>query len=123
MKNNKKSPPVWWRVVQKRHKNNVDQTPIPSTPIHAAGKEVGYVHGHTFHMTVKNIHNLMRPPALVFDISSLDEAEAAGAKNVMVTDLESGEIYFAQLSHIRSTGSLITGGDGDQIALPMDEWI
>lgn len=98
-------------------------SPSVQVPIYSAsGKVIGRVEGDVFHKTIKPNHYLKKPPAIAFDIASLDDAEAAGAVFVEVTDRESGLVYRASMAHIRSKGFEFDRGWGRQVGLPMGGW-
>ena len=61
-----------------------------SIPIRVGRQVVGEVQGDTFHKRLRaSVHFLRIPPAIAFDVMTLDDAERAGARRVEVTDLES----------------------------------
>jgi hypothetical protein len=84
---------------------------------------VGAVKGDIFRKRFKfSTGALHRPPALAFDVVSLQQAEAAGASQVEVVDIETGKIYQAPIALVWSKGFPINRGYGDQIALRLREW-
>ena len=90
-----------------------------SDKIRVQNKVVGHIEGDTFHKQVEGSrHFLRRPPAIAFDVSTLDDAEKKGAKHVCVTDKE----YHARMSTVRDKGFSMNRGYGNQIALPLTEW-
>lgn len=94
-------------------------------PVYLSGgqKPIGFVRGRTFCKSIQGSkHLLRRPPALAFDVSSLDAAERAGAVDVAVTDGETGRIYRASIADIRRYGFTLTRGHGYQVALPLDRY-
>lgn len=94
------------------------------TPIYAGVKVIGHVKGDVFYKTIKGSkHILRRPPALAFDVQSLEEAEQAGARKVEVLDTETKNRYVAQLAHVWEKGFRLNRGFGEQIALPMTGFI
>lgn len=90
---------------------------------YAAGRIVGKVEGDTFFKNIRTKHILHSPPAIAFDIQSLEDAARAGATRVQVTDKDSGIIYKATIDHIRRAGFNLNRGWGNQIALGLDNWI
>ena len=93
------------------------------TTITVHGRIVGVVRGGVFHKVVKaSIHFLRVPPAISFDISSLKEAEKAGAYLVKIVDKESAKVYQASLSTVWEKGFMFDRGYGQQIALPLSFW-
>jgi hypothetical protein len=97
--------------------------PTKTTPIYSGARVVGKVTGGVFVKTVAgSAHFLRKPPAIAFDVSSLDDAERAGAVQVQVTDRETGRIYRAPLALVRSAGFAVNRGYGAQWALPLCYW-
>lgn len=95
-----------------------------ASPIYVNGKVVGRVVGGVFFKSVRgSAHFLRVPPAIAFDVSSLDDAEKAGARGVSVVDKETGTTYQATMKVIREDGFPVNRGHGSQIALPMDKWV
>jgi hypothetical protein len=84
---------------------------------------VGRVQGDTFHKSIAPNHYLTTPPAIAFDISTLEDAEQAGAVWVEVKDRVTKTKYKAKISHIWEKGFGLNRNWGEQIALPMDGWI
>lgn len=92
-------------------------------PIYVNGKVVGTVKGDCFIKRVASSkHFLRRPPAIAFDESTLRDAEAAGARRVEVTDIESGRVYRASIETIWARGKGFNRGHGPQWFLPLKEW-
>jgi hypothetical protein len=82
---------------------------------------VGSVAGGWFLKTITGSKHFLRVPlpALGFDLSTLEDAERAGAVAVAVTDSESGRTYRQRIETIRRYGFDVTRGFGRQIALPL----
>jgi len=106
------------------------QTPAGNTqhrgagvPIYLRGtsKPIGRVNAGWFEKTVTGSKHFLRVPmpALGFDLSTLEDAERAGAVFVAVTDSETGRIYRQRIETIRRYGFPVTRGFGRQIALPL----
>ena len=94
-----------------------------TTPIYVGKKPVGQVVGNTFHKSVKGSkHFLHRPPAICFDVSSIKDAEEAGATEVCVYDSDSDKRYYAGISLIWEKGFTMNRGFGEQVALIMSRW-
>lgn len=88
------------------------------------GKAVGTVRGDTFYKSIQGSKHLLRqPPAIAFDVCSLEQAKAAGVIFVKVTDTETKTTYTAELSHILEHGTRFNRGWGEQIYLPLNGWI
>ena len=106
------------------------QEPMPrisqsAIPVYLSGgqKPIGFVRGRTFCKTITGSkHILRRPPAIAFDVSSLDAAERAGAVDVAVTDSETGRVYRATIADVRRYGFFVARGHGRQVALPIDRY-
>jgi hypothetical protein len=94
-------------------------------PIYAPGKDkaIGKVIGDAFvkHISFRK-HTLRQPAAIAFDLSTLDDAEAAGAKNVEVHDTDTGHLYTAPMQLIRTKGLRVNRGFGSQWALTLGYW-
>jgi len=94
-----------------------------STPIYAGGKVVGRVENKTFCKTIIGSKHLLRiPPAIAFDVTSLEAAESAGAQMVWVKDVETASVYETTISKIKEKGIRLNRGYGDQVALPLKNW-
>lgn len=94
-----------------------------SGSIYVGGRIVGEVRGGIFVKRVKASRHFLRvPPAIAFDIESLEQAQAAGAEKVKIIDTESGKIYKAFISTIWEKGFEFDRGFGKQIALLISDW-
>jgi len=75
---------------------------------------------------VKKVHStkhfLHTPPAIAFDIDSLNQARNLGATRVKIIDLDTGVIYRVTIEVILKKGFLFNRGHGDQIGLPLKIW-
>lgn len=95
-----------------------------SIPIYIGKKAIGHVQGDTFYKAVRSsVHFLRRPRAIAFDVSTLHDAEAAGARRVEVTDSDTGRVYQLPLSTIWAKGFEFNRGFGDQWGVPLGEWL
>jgi hypothetical protein len=94
-----------------------------STLIFAGSKVIGKVVDGIFYKNINRAHYLRQPPAIAFDIDSLNQAEKAGASWVQVIDRDRGIVYRASLEHIMTKGFQFNRGWGEQIALPLSGWI
>jgi len=119
MKNKENPHPARWG----RTKTALTDVQINSTPIYVRSKVVGIVQGNTFLKSIRKNHFLQKPPAIAFDIDSLNQAKQAGAVNVQVTDRNTGTIYRATIQHILENGREFNRGHGDQIFLVLDGWV
>lgn len=94
------------------------------TPIFTnGGRCIGKVEGNIFYKSIKQSHFLQRPPAIAFDVDSLQQAENAGAEVVQVKDRDSGTTYKTSIKNIREKGRQFNRGYGEQIFLVLDGWI
>jgi hypothetical protein len=96
-----------------------------SIPILVNGREVGHVRGEVFHKKLCSSrgHLLRVPPAIAFDVRSLEDARRAGALRADVFDLDTGAHYHADVERIFEKGFRLNRGFGDQIALPLTGWV
>jgi len=83
---------------------------------------VGEVREGVFYKRLRASHFLRTPPAIAFDVSTLREAERAGACYVEITDLESGRVYWAAISTIWERGFPVNRGHGEQWGLALGKW-
>jgi len=117
---NKENPhrPGWGRT-------NSALTDVHSnyTPIFVGTRVVGAVKGDTFFKSMRKNHFLQKPPAIAFDIDSLNQAEQAGAIYIEVINRDSGTIYRTTIEHIYEHGKRFNRGHGDQVFLVLDGWI
>jgi hypothetical protein len=96
---------------------------INSTPIYSGIKVVGQVKDGVFIKKVSaSRHFLRRPPAIAFDVDSLNQAAANGAIQVQVADNETGFVYSTTMQHVQERGFEFDRGFGRQIALVLSEW-
>jgi hypothetical protein len=93
-----------------------------SIAVFVGSKVVGQVRGGVFCKRLRREHFLTNPPAIAFDVQSLDQAERAGAQSVEIFDSDSGHTYRAAISTIRARGFFLNRGFGEQIALSLSEW-
>jgi len=91
--------------------------------VRVGSKVVGKVVGDEF---VKKLHSakhfLHTPPAIAFDVESLDQARNLGATRVKIIDLDSGVIYRVTIEVILKRGFMFNRGFGDQIGLALKYW-
>jgi len=91
--------------------------------INVNGKKVGVVRVDIFYKTVLGSkHFLKKPPAIAFDIQSIDIAEEYGATKIAVLDMETNVIYSTTMWDLRDKGFEINRGHGRQIALLLSKW-
>ncbi len=92
--------------------------------IYTGGYVVGTVEGTVFSKSVRaSKHQLRKPPAWCLSVESIEEAESAGAREVQLTDRESGTVYRASLDCIFKNGKRMErGGFEPQIQLELRFW-
>lgn len=91
-------------------------------PIYVGATIVGRVRGDTFYKRVHKGHYLRYPPAICFDVSTLEDAKAAGATKAEIRDMDSGKEYIAPIALILEKGIPVSRGHGKQIGLVMNMW-
>ncbi len=92
-------------------------------PVYVGKKTIGHVKGDTFHKVIKGSrHMLRRPKAIAFDVSTLHDAQDAGARYVEVKDSETGKAYKAAMSTVWAKGWEFNRGYGRQWGVPICEW-
>ncbi len=100
-----------------------DRAVKESIPIYVNGRVVGYVKNGVFYKTLRaSVHFLRRPPAIAFDVSTLFDAQDAGATRVEVTDMETGRVYVADIGEILRDGRYFDRGHGRQVYLLLSRW-
>ena len=94
-----------------------------TSKIKVGARVVGEVVGDEF---VKKVHSkrhfLRKPPAIAFDIESIETAKSLGATSVKIVDLDTGIIYQVTISLLLQQGFLFNRGFGNQIGLPLKYW-
>lgn len=111
------------RISQPKTSDNPQHRRAAAVPIYLRGttKPVGRVSGIWFEKTIQGSKHLLRRPmpALAHDVSTLEDAAAAGAIAVVVTDTESGRVYRQRIATILQHGFDVRRGFGRQVALPL----
>lgn len=94
---------------------------VVSIYLRGTTRPIGTVSGIWFEKTIQGSKHLLRVPthALAFDVSTLEDAAAAGATAVAVTDLETGRVYRQRIATILQYGFDVRRGFGRQVALPL----
>lgn len=96
---------------------------LPRIPIRVGTRIIGEVRGEVFCKNlVASKHFLRVPRAIAFDVSTLDDAENAGARYAEIRDIESGRMYRQSIATIRAKGFRVARGYGEQIALALEFW-
>jgi len=101
---------------RRRHKQPV------GTPVRVGRHVVGHARGDTFYKVLQPAHFLRKPPAICFDVSSLADAAALGARKAHVTDAQTKHVYQAVFSTIRANGFPVRRGFGEQVGLELRYW-
>lgn len=95
--------------------------PFAAVPVYLRGTSqvVGRVNGQWFCKTIRGSVHILRVPMLSigFDVSTLEDALAAGALHVAVTDSETGKVYRQSIENVMRYGLEVRRGFGRQIAL------
>jgi hypothetical protein len=120
---NTESPSRTGRWTQSRQHIDDGVSACNCTLIWAGGYVVGQVSAKVFFKKVRGSkHFLRKPPAIAFDIQSLEDAKDAGASTVRVLDEESGMTYQASIETIFTRGFPFDRGHGKQIGLAFRYW-
>jgi hypothetical protein len=92
--------------------------------IHIAGRHVGDVENGVFKKSISaSRHFLRKPPAIALSVEALQEANQAGARDIQITDLESGQIYACTFEHFMTYSfPLQRGGFEPQRALVLEQF-
>ena len=92
--------------------------------IFVSGRYVGKVDGDTFKKFITGSKHILRTPrAIALSVESLTQAEQAGAREIAITDTESGLVYRASFAHFRRYSfELQRGGFEPQRALTLNRW-
>ena len=119
----KENPPRARRWAQSRQ-NNASAVSVDNyNKIWVGNRIVGDVEEEEFIKKVNgSVHFLHRPPAIAFDILSLEKAKDAGATSVRVIDVETDKSYRAPISTIFSKGFRFNRGYGEQVGLEFQHW-
>lgn len=105
------------------HSSRNGSAGIEAIPIYVGSKVIGEVRDGVFSKSVRgSVHFLQRPPSIGWDVSALRDAEAAGARSVLVVDRETGREYRAPLGTVWAKGFRVNRGWGDQWALPLGQF-
>ncbi len=70
----------------------------------------------------RHVTSCAAPPAIAFDLSTLYDAQAAGAERVHITDTETGRVYVACIDDILRDGRRFNRGFGYQIYYLLSRW-
>ncbi len=97
---------------------------IPTFQIRIANHSVGEVTGDKFKKEIQfSRHALRKPPALALSTESLTQAEQVGAREIQITDKESGRVYSCSIDHFKENAFPIQrGGFEPQLALPIGKF-
>ena len=85
---------------------------------------VGHVTNDYFVKTLRSSrHFLKKPPAIAFDIQSIEQAKANGAKTILIRDVDNNLYFRATIKKLNEEGFEFNRGHGNQIAMILDKWI
>ena len=91
--------------------------------VYVGEKVVGVVEDGVFRKKVSAArHFLRKPPAIAFDLSSIEQAQEYGAQYIEVLDADSSRLYSAPIADLLSYGFMVNRGFGEQIALDLNLW-
>jgi hypothetical protein len=126
MFNQKNGESPWCRRPQaSKGRNQVSTLSQPnySRNIRVGKKIVGKVVENEFVKKVHSVkHFLHKPPAIAFDVGSLEQAQKLGATQVKIIDLDSGIVYKVTIELILEKGFRFNRGYGNQIGLTLNYW-
>jgi hypothetical protein len=112
------------KVYMNKSNQKTSSVKTEGQPVYAGSRIVGQVYGDTFSKTITGSKHLLRtPPAIAFDVATIDQAVRLGAVKVRVYDRESENVYKCSIDHLKENGFTFNRGFGEQIALVMDGWI
>jgi hypothetical protein len=87
------------------------------------GRVLGEISNGALRKRIYGSRHFMRSPAGIgWDVWALEQAETAGCKITIVTDLETGRVYVAEVADFRTYGVQRNHGYGDQLILPFRYW-
>ena len=87
------------------------------------GKIIGYVQNGTLVKTVRSSrHFLRKPPAIAFNVSTIERAIDADAENILIFDTENNLYFTSTMKKLEHDGFEFNRGHGEQIALALDKW-
>lgn len=106
------------------NKHNTNDVKNQGVPIYRAdGHVIGEVRDNVFQKHVRgSIHFLRDPRAVGFDVSSLRDAERAGAVSILILDDETGDQYRTTFQHFWRKSFAVKRGHGDQRAMRLSEF-
>ena len=92
--------------------------------IRISNRYVGEVKNDNFEKKIQfSKHSLHKPPALALSVESLQQAEQFGAREIYITDIESGRVYSCTIDHFKSHAFPIQrGGFEPQLALILEQF-
>jgi hypothetical protein len=87
------------------------------------GRVVAVLQGHVLRKRViGSMHMLRQPPAWAIDSQILEQAQRDGAREVEITDTETGRIYRTAIDTFNAHGFRFNRGFGDQVGLALYRW-
>lgn len=92
--------------------------------VRVSNHRIGEVTGGKFKKRIQfSRHALRTPPALALSVESLRQAEQFGAREIEITDLESGRVYSCTLEYFyQYSWQIQRGGFEPQRALALERW-
>ncbi len=92
------------------------------TPIYFRGCQVMHVENGIAYRRAGRGERLRKPPAWSFHVSVLRQLEAAGVRQLVVEDLETGRTYVVDWATFVAKAFALDRGAGPQRALPIGYW-
>jgi len=84
---------------------------------------VGIVVGETFAKTVHSMrHMLNNPPGWAFDVASIEQAKAYGARRIRLSDKDTDTVFETDFATFDRYAFDLNRGYGRQKALPLERW-
>ena len=85
---------------------------------------IGHVtHEHFVKTLRESKHFLKKPPAIAFDVETLDKALELKAHTVFIREIDNNLYYRAKIKKIMEEGFTFNRGHGNQIALVLEKWM
>ena len=91
--------------------------------IRVKNKVVGLVENGIFKKKVNGSkHFLRKPPAIAFDVDTINSAKKSGAKHIEIFDKDSNNFYLTRMAKLDEKGFEFNRGFGKQVAMVMSDW-
>lgn len=91
--------------------------------VRVKNKVVGVVQDGIFKKKVNGSKHFLRtPPAIAFDIDTINSAKQGGAKHIEIFDKDSNNFYLTRMAKLEEKGFEFSRGFGKQVAMVMSDW-